>query len=148
MNRVPSLRLDDVRGWHSGSRFELSEESQIGPRVDVLVVDDNPDIRSSFAEILRGAGFSVLTAEDGQAALDLIRGQAFGVVLLDMRMPRKNGEEVLEELESPPPVVLISAYTLDWELRTRFGSKVVSYLQKPVSPHKLLPLVAGIVWSE
>ena len=116
--------------------------------VDVLVVDDDPDIRSSFAEILRISGFSVEVAGDGDVALDLIGQLDVGVVLLDLRMPRRDGFSVLDALDVPPPVVAISAYPLEADVRARVGSKVVNYLQKPVSPHRLVPVVAGIVWNK
>jgi len=115
--------------------------------VDVLVVDDDPDVRSSFAEILRVSGFSVEVAGDGDVALDLLGQLDVGVVLLDLRMPRRDGFAVLDALDAPPPVVAISAYPLEADVRARVGSKVVNYLQKPVSPHKLVPVVAGIVWN-
>jgi len=60
-------------------------------------------------------------------------------------MPGRDGFSVLDALENPPPVVVISAHALEQEVRARVGSKVVNYLQKPVSPHKLVPVVAGIV---
>jgi CheY-like chemotaxis protein len=124
---------------------EMAGESPLRRAVDVLVVDDDADVRSSFAEILRVSGFSVEVAGDGGAALSLIDELDVGVVLLDLRMPRRDGFSVLDALVHPPPLVLISAYPFDSDVRVRVGSKVVNYLQKPVSPHKLLPLLAGIV---
>jgi CheY-like chemotaxis protein len=115
--------------------------------VDVLVVDDDPDVRSSFAEILRGSGFTVEVADDGDAALALIAELEVRLVLLDLRMPRRDGFSVLEAMTDPPPVVLISAFPFDRDIRSRVGTKVVNYLQKPVSPHKLLPIVGAIVWG-
>jgi len=45
-------------------------------------------------------------------------------------------------------MVAVSAYPLEADVRARVGSKVVNYLQKPVSPHRLVPVVAGIVWNK
>jgi CheY-like chemotaxis protein len=115
--------------------------------VDVLVVDDDDAVRSSLAEILSVSGFSVEVAEDGDVALDLIAELEVRMILLDLRMPRRDGFSVLDALDDPPPVVLISAYSLDPDVRRRVGAKVVRHLQKPVSPHKLLPVVASIVWD-
>jgi CheY-like chemotaxis protein len=116
--------------------------------VDVLVVDDDAAVRVSCATVLRVSGFSVEVADDGDDALALLRELDVGVVLLDLRMPRRDGFAVLDALEAPPPVVIISAYPLDKEMRLRVGSKVVDHLQKPVAPHRLLPLVARIVWAD
>ena len=115
--------------------------------VDVLVVDDDEAVRSTCAEILRDSGFVVEVAEDGDIALDMLEDIDVGVMLLDLKMPRKDGFSVLEALDDPPPVVLISAFPMDEGVRARVGKKIAGYMQKPVSPHRLVPLVAGIVWS-
>ena len=116
--------------------------------VDVLVVDDDDAVRMSCPEVLRTSGFSVEAAEDGDVALALLQDLDVGVMLLDRKMPRMDGLSVLDALDEPPPVVLISAHPLDETLRRRVGPKVKDYLQKPVSPHRLVPLVAGIVWAK
>ena len=115
--------------------------------VDVLVVDDDAAVRSSCTEILRASGFDVEVAEDGEVALSLLDDLDVRLVLLDLKMPRRDGFGVLDALDAPPPVVLISAFPLDDSVRNRVGTKISGYLQKPVSPHRLVPLVAGIVWS-
>lgn len=111
--------------------------------VDVLVVDDEEALRSSVADILRSAGYSVLEAEDGQAALDLLETQQVSVILLDQRMPRRSGIEVLEALSSPQKVILMSAYRFGATDRAAVGNKVFSILQKPVAPVRLLQEVAA-----
>lgn len=115
--------------------------------VDVLVVDDDEAVRSSLADVLRVSGFSVEVAEDGDVALTLLGQLEARLVLLDLRMPRCGGIAVLEALDNPPPIVLMSAFVLGEEERSRLGGKVKQFLQKPVSPHRLLPIVAGIVWN-
>ena len=110
--------------------------------VDVLVVDDDGALRSTWARILDGAGYSVAVAEDGDVALDVLRNTAVGLVLLDLRMPRRGGLEVLEALTASQLVVLVSAYSLTEATRARVDAQVVTYLEKPVSPHRLLETVA------
>jgi CheY-like chemotaxis protein len=105
---------------------------------DVLVVDDEEPIRTSVAEILRTAGYSVLEAADGQAALDVLHSGDVGVLLLDIRMPRRSGIEVLEELDAPPHVILMSAFKFEGEAERNVGHKVFSHLVKPVAPRRLL----------
>src|SRR5579872_3621361 len=79
----------------------------------VLVVDDNEAIRTSVSELLRSAGYSVMEAADGQSALDLLTTTTVGVVLLDLKMPGGGGLAVLEGIDDPPPVILMSAFVLD-----------------------------------
>ncbi len=96
--------------------------------VDVLVVDDDEAVRSTSAGILRTSGYTVAAASDGDVALRLLEQQSVGVVLLDMRMPRCDGLSVLEALNPPQLVVLVSAHSLDQATRARVEAMVVTYL--------------------
>lgn len=118
----------------------MSEEVKIL----VLVADDNEGIRDTTAAILRGAGYAVTEASDGQAALDELSQHDFNVVLLDVRMPRRDGISVVETLrpEPPPPViVMVSAYDFDTELRKHLDQRVFRYMKKPVPPKELIEAV-------
>jgi adenylate cyclase len=79
----------------------------------VLVVDDDPVIRSMLTASLQARGHRVTTAEGGSQALDLVRAEGFDVVLLDVLMPGMNGDQVLEQLKGDPslrhiPVVMVT----------------------------------------
>jgi len=110
--------------------------------VDVLVVDDDEVVRSTWAEILRTSGYSVAVAEDGDVALDVLEQESVGMVLLDLRMPRRDGLSVLEALPAPQLVVLASGHALDEATLARVDAKVVTYLEKPIPPERLLDVVA------
>jgi len=112
---------------------------------DVLVVDDDADVRWTVAEVLRSAGFSVAEAEDGEIALGLLNTHRYRMVLLDLRMPNRDGVSLIEAVADVPPVVVHSAYSLDAAERQRLGDKVVDYLHKPVSPQKLLKAVIAVL---
>ena len=110
----------------------------------VLVADDNDGVRESVAEILRGAGYDVTEAEDGDTALERYREHPAQVVVMDVRMPRRDGISVVENMhpEPPPPaIVLVSAYDLDREARARLGTRIFRFMRKPVSPPDLLAAV-------
>ena len=68
----------------------------------VLVVDDDPVIRSMLTASLEASGHRVTTADSGSRALDLVRAEGFDVVLLDVLMPGMNGDQVLEQLKGDP----------------------------------------------
>jgi CheY-like chemotaxis protein len=111
----------------------------------VLVADDNAGIRESVCEILRGAGYHVTEADDGDAALQRFGEHPAHVVVLDVRMPNRDGISVVESLvpEPPPPaILLVSAYELDSDARARLGTRVFRYLRKPVAPLDLLAAVS------
>ena len=82
-------------------------------RGDVLVVEDDPDLLSLVAMILRDAGYDVAAAEDGLQALARIEERMPGVILLDMRMPVMNGWEFAREYRArfarAAPIVVVTA---------------------------------------
>ena len=83
---------------------------------EVLVVEDDTDLRESLCQALRDNGFSVLSASNGQQALDLLQeGSRPSVILLDLMMPVLNGWELRDALRDDPrfadiPQLVISAY--------------------------------------
>jgi adenylate cyclase len=105
----------------------------------ILVVDDNEMNRDVLSRRLEKQGYIVVTAEDGQVALDLLRRDPFDLILLDIMMPRMNGYQVLENLKANPlqrsiPIIVISAMD-DLESVVRcieLGAE--DYLFKPFNP--------------
>jgi CheY-like chemotaxis protein len=88
-----------------------------GPQKTVLVVEDDPWIRSLMADLLVGEGYSVVQASDGRAGLDMAEDSDPDVILLDLAMPEKSGLDVLHELKSSKPtrdipVIVVSAYAM------------------------------------
>ena len=110
----------------------------------VLVVDDDESVRSSFAGVLRAAGFEVIEAADGFIALETLRATRVAAVVLDLRMPVLDGFTLLDRLDDPPPIILATVRGYDGEI-TRRRDKVFRYLQKPVPPETLITMVAEAV---
>ncbi len=83
----------------------------------VLVVDDEKVVREGCQRVLKGRGYEVLTAENGQAALDCLLREQVDVLLLDLKMPIMGGEEVLEmarEKYADIPIIIITGHgTID-----------------------------------
>ncbi len=85
----------------------------------VLIVEDDLDIRESLAELLELQGYGVLQAHDGRAALDVLAaGARPGLILLDLMMPGMDGATFLEEQRARPelaqiPVVVLTAARVD-----------------------------------
>lgn len=81
-------------------------------RSTILVVDDDPDLRGSLAEVLRNAGYAVATAHDGSSALVVLQAIAADLILVDLTMPGMGGLEFLERWSAEPrsggPVVLMT----------------------------------------
>src|ERR1700722_1056887 len=128
-----------------GENMSAPPESVSRPNhsVDVLVVDDDEAVRTTSAAILRQSGYTVAVASDGDVALRFLGNQAVGMVLLDIRMPRRDGLSVLQALTTPQLVVLATAHELDEATHARVDAKVVTCLQKPIPPQRLLDTVAS-----
>jgi len=106
-----------------------------------MIVYDDPDIREEIAEALVREGYEVTEAADGVEALAALRAPMPNLVLLDMMMPRMDGNEFLEAISSRPelgqiPIVVVSAYPGE----VRRGAKRI--VAKPISLHALLDVVA------
>lgn len=81
----------------------------------LLVVEDNPDLRSALVEVLTDEGYSVLAAENGEEALQVLSGVTVSAILLDLEMPFMDGREFLRRRAKSPelskiPVVVLSAW--------------------------------------
>jgi CheY-like chemotaxis protein len=113
----------------------------------ILVVDDEPDVRRYLKTILEDAGFQVRTAEDGEAALELIKESPPDFISLDLIMPRKSGHRLLYELKKNKtwakiPVLVVTAHAKDdfgkGDLADLLQNSIMSgpgtYLEKPVNP--------------
>jgi CheY-like chemotaxis protein len=112
----------------------------------LLVVDDDADLREALQDVLRDAGYEVLTAANGRQALEVLEKapRPPGLVLLDMMMPVLDGAGFLRELHARPagreiPVVVFSASAGAREESEQLGAQ--AYLRKPVDVETLLATV-------
>ncbi len=108
---------------------------------NILVVDDEASIRRTLREILEYENFDVSEAEDGDGALDAMRNVHYDVVLLDVKMPKKDGLEVLElaSEEMPEvPIVMISGHgSIETAVEaTKLGA--FDFVEKPPDLNRLL----------
>ena len=126
---------------------ELVDQTD-GVAPDVLVVDDEPAVADTAAEILRTAGFTPLTAHDVEGALALAGRHAFKVFVLDHRLGPDTCEPILEHAEDLPPVVIVSAAPPDDLMDVaRRHQKVVSVKSKPCAPAELIETVREAIAS-
>lgn len=119
----------------------------------ILVVEDDPDIRTILSVQLETAGYAVLTAEDGNAALRVLQGESVDLILLDVMMPGLNGYEVCKRIRSDRrnafvPVIFLTARSApDSRLEGLVGG-ANDYITKPYSREELLARVRNfITWS-
>jgi DNA-binding NtrC family response regulator len=110
----------------------------------VLVVDDEPDICQNLCDILTDLGYRVDTAQDGRAALDLVRRRRYDVAVLDLMMPGMDGVELFEEIQklrSGTVALLVTAYPNHPRAESAHSAGVFRVLPKPVDFPDLLALI-------
>jgi signal transduction histidine kinase/ActR/RegA family two-component response regulator len=113
----------------------------------VLIVEDDEEVRSLASDFLRGAGYHVLTAEDGKEALEISErmGSAIQLLLADVVMPKMRGPELARRLRARFPeikIVFMSGY-LDQDTSREEILQEASVLQKPFSRDALLRQIRG-----
>jgi CheY-like chemotaxis protein len=109
----------------------------------VLLADDQLELRSIHSAYLQNHGFRVLTAADGQAALDVARTHHPDIIVLDHTMPRRNGIDVARELQqrretAAIPIIMLTAHTYGAVGRKAREAGCVSVLNKPCPPSRVL----------
>jgi len=120
----------------------------------VLVVDDEPDVRLFLESALEDAGFKVLTASDGNQAIEMLKKQKVDFISLDLVMPNKSGAKCLFEIRknkewSRIPVVVVTGHARDElgrsDFEEIFSGKTISgpqiYLEKPVKAEQYVNMV-------
>lgn len=117
---------------------------------DVLVVDDDPDMRDILDTALSSLGYKTHVADDGDVALDLFHQHRPGLVISDIYMPRLDGVRLMEEIkkESPEiPVILITGYShLGPQESTT--AKPDALLRKPFNLKELLATIREVLGME
>lgn len=115
-------------------------------KAKILLADDNPSIRMLVSEILTDAGFIIVTAEDGQDALDKIYKENPDLLILDYEMPRKTGFEVVQEVRSHTgylhtPIIIFTAVTDKGTKMEGLGLDIDDYLTKPADADEVVARV-------
>jgi DNA-binding response OmpR family regulator len=122
----------------------MSEPAQI------LVADDDADIRDLVVFKLRQAGYDVVSVEDGAAALAAIRNGTPRLAVLDIMMPGLSGIDVLREVRQDPEisgtkVILLTARSRDADVDAGFATGADDYVIKPFSPRELVHRVQVVL---
>jgi two-component system alkaline phosphatase synthesis response regulator PhoP len=116
----------------------------------ILVVDDDPQIIRLIRSYLEAAGFTVLTARDGTAALHAIRSERPDLVVLDIGLPKTDGLEIIRILRQDPdlaavPVLLLTARVEDSDRILGLELGADDYLTKPFNPREVTARVRAVL---
>jgi CheY-like chemotaxis protein len=114
----------------------------------ILVADDDDDVRELVVFRLERAGYQVVTATDGQEAVEIALERPPDVCVIDVMMPKLDGYEVTERLRASPglaevPIVLLTASVQEAAVDRGFEAGASDYIKKPFSPQELVERIAA-----
>lgn len=119
----------------------------------VLVVDDEPNIVLSLEFLMEQAGFDVVTAQDGEQALEQVNSTTPDLLLLDISLPGMSGFDVLERLRGQQatahlPIIMLTAHGRDVEREKGMALGADDYITKPFSTQTLVEKVQALLTEE
>lgn len=120
---------------------KMSDEQESPSARKIMIVDDDDDFRWLTGNLLQDAGYSVLRAQDGEEALKLLKKDVPDLILLDYRLPGRNGLQVAEDLKKEipvTPIIMVTAYAEIESAVTAMRMGVYDYVTKPVNEDNLL----------
>lgn len=112
----------------------------------ILLTDDEPNIVRVVSARLKTQGFEVISANDGEAALEVFYREKPDLVLLDIMLPKLDGYKVCQKLKADPkwkhvPVILFSAKAQDTDKQAGRDHGADAYIAKPFQPEQLLETI-------
>src|SRR5688572_19534451 len=111
---------------------------------DLLVVDDDDATRTGLRQLLANAGFTVEVARDGAEAMDKINSHDFRVVMLDVRLPKIGGLDILARCGGkprPPKVVVMTGADTTEGMLDALRRHAYDFLAKPIEPSRLIEVI-------
>ncbi len=116
----------------------------------ILIVEDNPQSMRLMTMILKAKGYSLLTAGDGEEALDTATRERPDLIIMDMQLPKKSGFEVTRELKKMPefshvPIIAITAYAMKGDREKCIEAGCDGYLSKPINTRELPQIIAELL---
>ncbi len=123
----------------------------------ILVVDDDPDIRTVLTALLESKGYQIVTASNGQEGLDALKAEKPNMMILDLLMSEMDGFTVMQKLKDPRwakyahiPIMVLTSVREDasrrrYELETGVSMDVDDYIEKPINPPVVLERVERLL---
>lgn len=116
----------------------------------ILTADDSSSVRQMVAFTLKGAGYSVIEAVDGNDALTKAKSGAVNMVLTDLNMPNMNGIELIKALRAEPkykfiPIVMLTTESQNDRKQEGKSAGATGWIVKPFKPEQLLAVVKKVL---
>lgn len=119
----------------------------------ILIVDDEPSIVLSLEFLMEKAGYAVVTAGDGEAAMAKLREEKPDLVLLDISLPRLSGYEICQSMRENPAwkdvrIVMLTAKGRDVEREKGLAMGADDYITKPFSTQEVVETINRLIDDE
>ena len=116
----------------------------------ILIVDDSASVRQVVSIALRGAGYDVVTAADGQDALKQLDGKRIHLIISDVNMPNMDGITFVAEAKKLPaykftPIIMLTTESQEDKKRQAQAAGAKAWVTKPFQPDQMLSAVAKLV---
>jgi two-component system, OmpR family, alkaline phosphatase synthesis response regulator PhoP len=140
--RLSEWQLDEPRSHASACSKEEEPMNEL-----ILVVDDEPKIVKLARDYLEQGGFRVVTAADGMTALAVARRERPDLIVLDLKLPGKDGLDVCRTLrrESDVPIIMLTARVEETDRLIGLELGADDYITKPFSPRELVARVRAVL---
>ena len=134
----------------SEEKNKKATKSQVKKKI--LIVDDEPDLRMMFKDILETWGYETDEAEDGEQCLEKMAAGKYDLILLDLMMPRMDGMEALTRIKQDEkkygksPVLILTNLTSDVAIKEGFERKADGYLIKTeLTPEQVIKEISNVI---
>ncbi len=117
-------------------------------RSRILVVDDEEIMRSSLSDWLKEDGYDVVAVDDGHKAIDKIKNEEWDLAVVDLKMPKMDGIEVLKkvsQIKPRLPVIIITAYATIDSAVMAMKEGATDYIVKPFNPEEISRIIGKLV---
>ena len=134
----------------TSTTLNLSHTSIIKLAPTVMVIDDSISTRRALSQVMKDAGYEIMTAKDGIEAIGLMEKKSPSIILVDFEMPRMNGIELTSHVRGTEqlkhiPIIMITSRSTDKHKQLAFDMGVNRYTTKPFSEDILLDDVASLL---
>jgi two-component system cell cycle response regulator DivK len=116
----------------------------------ILIVEDTADNRQIMRDLLTSAGYEIVEAHDGQAAVTTAAMVKPDLILMDIQLPILNGYEAARLIKADPalqhiPIIAVTSYALSGDEEKARAAGCSGYIAKPFSPRRMLATVSGFL---
>lgn len=143
-------------GPAAADRVPEEDAAESLPEIEILIVDDDPDVRDLLALLLESRGATVRTVSSAMEALEAINEHRPDVLLADLRMPEEDGNWLIRKLRARErehaaarlPAIAVTAYASAADRDQAIAAGYDSHMAKPVDPDTLTRTIARVVKAE